>query len=223
MLFHPLSNVQSYIHRNTTPSNHTTFTPIVILPSLHLSLRSFLSSPLLLICPPQVILMNMLNVAEVAVTRTTSLGSVSWQVTFSEVAQVPLFTVYSSNFYCYGAPLPYSPTIKYSQVPSLIDKHNAITTLTNPISSHIMSAHTPYPSHPIPSTRLIPSYYLTLILTPTPSLPELRCWLNSDEQLCLRLAAGPLPGVPVRGVIPPHQPTPGSHLLRARQRGDWAR
>ena len=58
--------------------------------------------------------MNMLNVAQVTVTRTTSLGTVSWQVTFAEVAQVPLFTVYSSNFICSGT--LYSPTITYSQV-----------------------------------------------------------------------------------------------------------
>ena len=30
-----------------------------------------------------------------------------------------------------------------------------------------MSAHTPYPSHPILSTRIVLSYYLTLILTTT--------------------------------------------------------
>ena len=86
--------------------------PLILLPSLLLT-SSFSPSFPLSSFIIQVILMNMLNVAQVTVTKTTSLGAVSWQVTFAEVAQVPLFTVYSSSFFCSG--VPYSPIITYTQ------------------------------------------------------------------------------------------------------------
>ena len=91
---------------------HLTF-PSSSLPLLPPPYPSSSHPPPLTPIPSQVILMNMLNVAQVTVTKTILLSTVSWQVTFAEVAQVPLFTVHSSNFYCSGA--PYTPTITYAQ------------------------------------------------------------------------------------------------------------
>ena len=49
---------------------------------------------------PQTILQNTPNVGQVTVTRTTGTDYVSWAVTFQEAANVPLFSVHSSNIYC---------------------------------------------------------------------------------------------------------------------------
>jgi len=53
------------------------------------------------------------NVHQVTVSKVTGPNMVKWQVTFAEIAEVPLFTAVKSTLWCGGA--PYTPTVTYSQ------------------------------------------------------------------------------------------------------------
>ena len=50
------------------------------------------------------------NVHQVTVGKTVDTNTVRWQVTFSEVAEVPLFAVVKSTLWCGGA--PYTPVVR---------------------------------------------------------------------------------------------------------------
>jgi hypothetical protein len=60
----------------------------------------------------QVILENMPNVAQVTVTKTSSINGPVWYVTFNEATEVPLFTVVDTTCTCHGSVL--NPIISYS-------------------------------------------------------------------------------------------------------------